>query len=54
MISRVLLNAGDLAWIESPGYGGARVALRRPAPVKGVPLDRSGLRLAVRGRIVRG
>ncbi|MBR1144644.1 PLP-dependent aminotransferase family protein [Bradyrhizobium sp. AUGA SZCCT0431] len=49
LISRVLLNEGDLAWIESPGYGGARVALEATgARVRGIPLDRSGLRLAGR------
>jgi len=27
LIARVILEAGDIAWLESPGYGGARVAL---------------------------
>jgi GntR family transcriptional regulator/MocR family aminotransferase len=49
LISRVILNAGDLAWIESPGYGGARTVLEATgARVKGIPLDRSGLRLVGR------
>ena len=49
LISRVMLNEGDLAWIESPGYGGARVALEATgARVRGITLDRSGLRLAGR------
>ena len=49
LISRVILNAGDLAWIESPGYGGARVSLEATgARVRGIALDRSGLRLAGR------
>jgi GntR family transcriptional regulator/MocR family aminotransferase len=49
LISRVILNVGDLAWIESPGYGGARVAIEATgARVKGITLDRSGLRLAGR------
>lgn len=49
LIARVTLNAGDMAWLESPGYGGARVALEAAgADVVGVPLDRSGL--AVAGR----
>ena len=49
LISRVMLNAGDLAWIESPGYGGARVSLEATgARVRGITLDRSGLRLAGR------
>ena len=27
LIARVVLNAGDLAWLESPGYSGAGAAL---------------------------
>ncbi len=49
LIARVLLDAGDIAWIESPGYGGARVALEAAgAVIRGVGLDRSGI--AFRGR----
>jgi GntR family transcriptional regulator / MocR family aminotransferase len=49
LIARVTLEAGDIAWLESPGYGGARVALEAVgAHVIGVPLDRSGLALAGR------
>ncbi|MGH6712261.1 MAG: PLP-dependent aminotransferase family protein [Bradyrhizobium sp.] len=49
LISRVILNEGDLAWIESPGYGGARVAFEATgARVRGISLDGSGLRLAGR------
>jgi GntR family transcriptional regulator/MocR family aminotransferase len=44
LIARVLLDAGDIAWLESPGYGGARAALEAAgAVVRGVGLDRSGL-----------
>jgi GntR family transcriptional regulator / MocR family aminotransferase len=44
LIARVLLDAGDIAWLESPGYGGARTALEAAgAVVRGVGLDRSGL-----------
>lgn len=44
LIARMALEAGDIAWLESPGYGGARVALQAAgAQVAGVPLDRSGL-----------
>jgi GntR family transcriptional regulator/MocR family aminotransferase len=43
-IARVVLDAGDIAWLESPGYGGARAALSAAgAVVHGVELDRSGL-----------
>ena len=49
LIARVTLDAGDMAWLESPGYGGARVALEAAGVhVVGVPLDRSGLALAGR------
>lgn len=44
LIARVLLDAGDIAWLESPGYGGARAALEGAgAAIRGVGLDRSGL-----------
>jgi len=44
LIARVLLDAGDVAWLESPGYGGARAALEAAgAAIRGVGLDRSGL-----------
>jgi len=49
LIARVILEAGDIAWLESPGYGGARVALEAVgAHVIGVPVDGSGLALAGR------
>lgn len=49
LIARLTLDAGDLAWLENPGYGGARVALEAVgARVVGVPLDRAGLVLAGR------
>jgi GntR family transcriptional regulator / MocR family aminotransferase len=44
LIARVLLDAGDIAWLESPGYGGARAALEAAgAVIRGVGLDGSGL-----------
>jgi GntR family transcriptional regulator/MocR family aminotransferase len=44
LIARVLLNAHDIAWLESPGYGGARAALEGArAAIRGVGLDDSGL-----------
>jgi GntR family transcriptional regulator/MocR family aminotransferase len=49
LIARVLLDAGDIAWLESPGYGGARVALEAAgALVRGVGLDHSGLAFKAR------
>ena len=49
LVARIVLNSGDLAWLESPGYGGARAALEAAgARVVGVPLDRNGL--SIKGR----
>ena len=49
LIARVLLDPGDIAWLESPGYGGARAALEAAgAELRGIRLDRSGL--AFKGR----
>ena len=49
LVARVMLNPGDIAWLESPGYGGARVALEAAgARVMGVCLDTSGLTFAGR------
>ena len=49
LVARIVLNKGDLAWLESPGYGGARAALEAAeARVAGVQLDRSGL--SIKGR----
>jgi GntR family transcriptional regulator / MocR family aminotransferase len=49
LIARVLLDAGDIAWVENPGYGGARAALEAAgAVIRGVGLDCSGL--AFKGR----
>jgi GntR family transcriptional regulator/MocR family aminotransferase len=47
IMARLLLDAGDAAWIEEPGYPGARGALlgagARPVPV---PVDGEGLDVA--------
>ena len=44
LIARVLLDAGDIAWLESPGYGGAHAAFEAAgAVIRGIGLDRSGL-----------
>src|SRR5260370_10404732 len=49
LIARVLLDARDIAWIESPGYGGARAAPEAAgAVIRAVGPDRSGL--SFRGR----
>lgn len=44
MIARLLLDPGDVAWMEEPGYPGARAALiAAGARVKPVPVDAHGL-----------
>jgi GntR family transcriptional regulator/MocR family aminotransferase len=54
LIARVLIEAGDLAWIENPGYGGARVALQAAgAVVAGVPVDDFGMAIAGRRDVPR-
>jgi GntR family transcriptional regulator/MocR family aminotransferase len=46
LIATVMIEAGDVAWIESPGYGGAFSALRAAnAQVIGMPLDPDGLKI---------
>jgi GntR family transcriptional regulator/MocR family aminotransferase len=47
LIARVMIDAGDVAWIESPGYGGAyAAAFAAGADIVGVPVDADGLRIA--------
>jgi GntR family transcriptional regulator/MocR family aminotransferase len=49
MIANALLQRGDHAWIESPGYGGAHVALQAAgAVVTAIPLDEHGITLRPR------
>jgi GntR family transcriptional regulator/MocR family aminotransferase len=49
LVARIVLDAGDLAWLESPGYGGARAAFEAAgAKVGGVTLDESGLAIGDR------
>ncbi len=44
LIADALLERGDHAWIESPGYGGANVALHAAgAIVSAIPLDAQGM-----------
>jgi len=50
LIASATLDPGDLAWVESPGYGGAVAALRAAgAVIKGVPIDQAGMAID-RGR----
>jgi len=44
LVARVMLDPGDVAWVESPGYGGARAAFEAAgAVVRGITLDQDGL-----------
>ena len=44
LVAKVMIEAGDVAWMESPGYGGAFAALQAAdAEVAGVPTDADGL-----------
>ncbi len=44
LIANALLEPGDRAWVESPGYGGADVAFRAAgAAVSAIPLDAHGM-----------
>ncbi|MCQ4160976.1 PLP-dependent aminotransferase family protein [Roseomonas sp. GC11] len=47
LIARTMMDPGEVAWMESPGYGGAHAALMlAQARVIGVPLDPAGLVVA--------
>jgi len=59
LTARLLLNVGDAAWIEDPGYLGTRAALQAtgarvvPVPIDGEGLDvQAGARLAPAARLV--
>ncbi len=48
LCARLLLDPGDSAWIEEPGYAGARVALLGAgARLEPIPVDADGLDVAV-------
>ncbi|MCH8062266.1 MAG: PLP-dependent aminotransferase family protein [Chloroflexi bacterium] len=47
IVTRVLLNEGDVVWVEDPGYPGARGAFQGAgAEVAPVPVDSQGLDIA--------
>ena len=49
MVANALLERGDHAWIESPGYGGAEVAMQAAgAVVAAIPLDEHGMTIGSR------
>jgi GntR family transcriptional regulator/MocR family aminotransferase len=49
LVANALLEGSDHAWIESPGYGGAHVALRAAgAVVSAIPLDEHGMTVGSR------
>ena len=52
LIARVMIDAGDVAWIESPGYGGAYAAASvAGAGIVGVPVDGEGLTIMAGARM---
>lgn len=49
LVANALLEPGDHAWVESPGYGGANVAFQAAgAVVSAIPLDTQGMTIAAR------
>ena len=55
LLARVLLDPGDLAWLEEPGYSGARAALTAAgARIVPVPVDAEGLDVAAGIKRARG
>lgn len=55
LAARVLLDPGDAAWVEDPGYAGARGALTAAgARIVPVPVDGEGLRVSVGTRRAAG
>src|SRR5919199_1055258 len=55
LIARVLLDSGDIAWMEEPGYLGARAALTASgARLVYVPVDSEGLDVAAGARLDPG
>jgi GntR family transcriptional regulator/MocR family aminotransferase len=55
LLARVLLDQGDLAWLEEPGYAGARGALiSAGARIVPVPVDAEGLDVEAGIRRARG
>ena len=47
LVANALLEPGDHAWIESPGYGGANVAFQAAgAIVSAIPLDAQGMAIS--------
>jgi len=54
LVCRLLLDPGDRAWMEEPGYPGARSALRAAgARIAPVPVDAEGLDVATGARRAR-
>jgi GntR family transcriptional regulator/MocR family aminotransferase len=47
LVANALLEPGDHAWVESPGYGGANVAFEAAgAVVSAIPLDAQGMAIS--------
>jgi GntR family transcriptional regulator/MocR family aminotransferase len=51
LICRILLDPGDVAWMEEPGYPGAHGALvAAGARIQSIPVDAQGLNVAIGAR----
>ncbi len=54
LVARVLLDPGDLAWVEDPGYSGARGALLAAgARLVPLPIDEEGIDVAAGRQLCR-
>ena len=54
LIANALLEPGDNAWVESPGYAGANVAFHAAgAIISAIPLDAQGMTVAARKEMPR-
>lgn len=55
LVGQLLLDPGDAAWIEDPGYSGARLALEAGgARLTSIPVDAEGLDVAAGARLAPG
>jgi GntR family transcriptional regulator/MocR family aminotransferase len=54
LVANALLEPGDHAWVESPGYGGANVAFQAAgAVVSAIPLDSHGMAISPHKKMPR-
>jgi GntR family transcriptional regulator/MocR family aminotransferase len=54
LVANALLDPGDHAWVESPGYGGANVAFQAAgAVISAIPLDKQGMAISSNRKMPR-